>query len=153
MLFRPLLVLLKQEFNVVGNKWSSGTDYSTQSSLSTPSLPCHSITCSESPQASRSLLEISLNSCGIMETPTANNSPFWTYFYSTFKDGLPYKHSCAIPVTFSTCQLTKGSGYCQWGWFTDRNVCNIPDDLHLASVISRPPFRINYCVLYPRWWP
>ncbi len=26
-----------------------------------------------------------------------------------------------------------GAGYCQWGGLTDRNICNIYGDAHLAS--------------------
>ncbi len=32
-----------------------------------------------------------------------------------------------------TRQLPMGAGYCPWGWYTDRIVCNIHGDGHLAS--------------------
>ncbi len=36
----------------------------------------------------------------------------------------------------STCQLPIGAGHCQWGGLTDRNICNIHGDEHLASNVS-----------------
>ncbi len=33
----------------------------------------------------------------------------------------------------ATRQLPIGAGHCQWGGLTDRNICNIPGDEHLAS--------------------
>ncbi len=32
-----------------------------------------------------------------------------------------------------TRQLPMGAGHCQWGGYTDRNVCNIHGEVHLAS--------------------
>ncbi len=33
-----------------------------------------------------------------------------------------------------------GAGYCQWGGFTDRNVCNIHGEEHLASMLRTGTF-------------
>ncbi len=32
-----------------------------------------------------------------------------------------------------TRQLSMGAGHCQWGGYTDGNVCNIHGEAHLAS--------------------
>ncbi len=34
---------------------------------------------------------------------------------------------------YPTRQLPIGAGHCQWGGLTDRNICNIHGDAHLAS--------------------
>ncbi len=50
------------------------------------------------------------------------------------KSILTFENCLLVAVMkFKTRQLPIGAGHCQWGGCTDRNVCNIHGDAHLAS--------------------
>ena len=62
-----------------------------------------------------------------------------SHYSPEFSDRLYSYSACQIARECNTRQLPMGAGYCQWGGLTDRNICNIYGDAHLAS-----RYRIGY---------
>ena len=64
----------------------------------------------------------------------------WPGVMSILSNGLdsnmqktPFENSLRFSRNSKTRQLPMGGGHCQWGGFTDQNVCNKHGEEHLAS--------------------
>ena len=77
--------------------------------------------------------------CGVLEAYVVFILIFVIFMFDYFKK--PIKNlsnflwvlSQVVYTILHTHQLPIGAGHCQWGGHTDRNVCNIHGEVHLAS--------------------